>query len=149
MKMNLDDPKLTAYALGELEEPEKSAVARAIGDSPEAQRVVVETQQVARALRSQYELELNERWIAPRRFIAVTDDSFWSKAGPLAIAAVLTLLALIGALVLATNRSGSALHLAGSSPREQAESGRFSAVEGARGTERGSWRECHRKRHND
>ena len=130
MKMNLDDPKLTAYALGELEEPEKSAVARAIGDSPEAQRIVVETQQVARALRSQYELELNERWIAPRRFIAVPDDSFWSKAGPLAIAAVLTLLALIGALVLATNRSGSALHLAGSSPREQAESGRFSAVEG-------------------
>ena len=76
MKINLDDPKLTAYALGELEEPEKSAVARAIGDSPEAQRVVVETQQVARALRSQYKLELNEEWIAPRRFIAVTDDSF-------------------------------------------------------------------------
>ncbi|PYJ41192.1 MAG: hypothetical protein DME80_14135 [Verrucomicrobia bacterium] len=130
MKMNLDDPKLTAYALGELEEPEKSAVARAISDSPEAQRVVIETQQVARALRSQYKLELNEEWIVPRKFIAVTDDPFWSKAGPLAIAAVLTLLALIGALVLATNRSGSALHLAGSSPREQAESGRFSAVEG-------------------
>jgi hypothetical protein len=130
MKMNLDDPKLTAYALGELEEPEKSAVARAIGDSPEAQRVVVETQQVARALRSQYKLELDEEWIAPRRFIAVTDDSFWSKAGPLAIAAVLTLLALIGGLALATNRSRSALHLAGSSPREQAESGRFSAVQG-------------------
>ncbi|PYI48401.1 MAG: hypothetical protein DMF10_04285 [Verrucomicrobia bacterium] len=118
MKMNLDDPRLTAYALGELEEPEKSAIARAIADSPEAQRVVLETQQVAQALRLQYKLELKEEWIAPR------------KAGPLAIAAVLTLLALIGALVLATNRSGSALHLAGSSPREQAESGRFSAVEG-------------------
>jgi len=128
--MNLDDPKLTAYALGELEEPEKSAIARAIADSPEAQRVVLETQQVAQALRLQYKLELKEEWIAPRRFIAVTDDSFWSKAGPLAIAAGLTLLALIGALALATNRSGSALHLADSSPREQAESGRFSAVEG-------------------
>ena len=88
MKMNLDDPKLTAYALDELEEPEKSAVAHAVGDSPEAQRVVVETRQLARTLRSQYKLELNEEWIAPRRFIAVTDDSFWSKAGPLAIAAV-------------------------------------------------------------
>jgi len=130
MKMNLDDPKLTAYALGELDEPEKSAVARAIADSPQAQRFVIEIQQVARALRSQYELKLNEEWIAPRRFMAVSDDSFWSKARPLAIAAVLTLLALIGALVLATNRSGSALHLAGSAPREQAESGRFSAVEG-------------------
>jgi len=110
MKMNLDDPKLTAYALGELEEPERSAIARAIAHSPEAQRVVLETQQVAQALRLQYKLELKEEWIAPRRFIAVTDDSFWSKAGPLAIAAGLTLLALIGALALATNRSGSALH---------------------------------------
>ncbi len=54
MKMNLDDPKLTAYALGELEEPERSAIARAIADSPEAQRVVLETQQVAQALRLQY-----------------------------------------------------------------------------------------------
>jgi hypothetical protein len=130
MKMNLDDPKLTAYALDELEEPEKSAIARAVADSPEAQRVVVEIQQVARALRSQYKLELNEEWIAPRRLIAVTDDSFWSKAGPLAMAAGLTLVALIGALALATNRSRSAVHLVGSSPREQAESGRFSAVEG-------------------
>jgi Domain of unknown function (DUF3520)/von Willebrand factor len=128
--MNLDDPKLTAYALGELEEPEKSAIASAVADSPEAQRVVVETQQVARALRSQYKSALTEEWIAPKRLIAVSDDSFWSKAGPLAMAAGLTLLALIGALALATNRSGSALHLAGFSPREQAESGRFPAVEG-------------------
>jgi hypothetical protein len=130
MKMNLDDPQLTAYALGELEEPEKSAIARAIADSPQAQRVVVEIQQVARTLRSQYKLERNEEWIAPRRFLAVTDDPFWSKAGPLAIAAVLTLLAFIGALTLATNRFGSALHLAGPSPREQVEPSQFSAVEG-------------------
>src|SRR6266705_2772942 len=135
MKMNLDDPKLTAYALGELEEPERSAIARAIADSPEAQRVVLETQQVAQALRLQYKLELKEEWIAPRRFIAVSDDSFWSKAGPLAMAAGLTLLALIGALALATNRLGSALHLANSSPREQAKSGRFSAVEGEEATQ--------------
>ena len=128
MKINLDDPKLTAYVLDELEEPEKSAIARAVADSPEAQRVVVEIRQVARALRSQYKLELNEEWIAPRRLIAVTDDSFWSKAGPLAMAAGLTLVALIGALALATNRSRSAVHLVGSPPREQAESGRFSAV---------------------
>jgi hypothetical protein len=130
MKMNLDDPKLTAYALGELDEPEKSAVAGAIANSPEAQRIVVETQQLAQALKSQYELELNEEWILPRRFIAVADDSFWSKTGPLAIAAVLTLLAIIGALVLASNRSGLVVHLAGSSQRPQAEPSRFSAIEG-------------------
>src|SRR5438552_18519756 len=107
MKMNLDDPKLTAYALGELEEPERSAIARAIADSPEAQRVVLETQQVAQALRLQYKLELKEERIAPRRFIAVTDDSFWSKAGPLAIAAALTPRALVGAAAFATARCGS------------------------------------------
>ena len=28
--MNVDDPKLTAYALDELDEPERSAIARAI-----------------------------------------------------------------------------------------------------------------------
>lgn len=127
MKMNLDDPKLTAYALGELDEPERSAVARAIADSLEAQRVVLETQQVARALRSQYTLELKRESVAPRSFIAVADDSFWSKAGPLALAAVLALLALVGAIALGINRSGRALALAGSSSSEPA---RFSVVEG-------------------
>jgi hypothetical protein len=106
--MNLDDPKLTAYALGELDEPEKSAIACAIADSPEAQRFVLETQHLARGLRAQYRLELQRDSIAPTEFVAVADDSFWSKAGPLAIAAVLALLALIGAIALSTNRSGSA-----------------------------------------
>ena len=39
-KMNVDDPKLTAYALDELDEAERSAIARATADSPEMQRFI-------------------------------------------------------------------------------------------------------------
>ena len=41
--MNVDDPKMTAYALDELDEPERSIVAQATADSPELQRFVAET----------------------------------------------------------------------------------------------------------
>jgi hypothetical protein len=126
--MNLDNPKLTAYALGELDEPERSTIADAIADSPEAQHFVVETQQLARGLRARYRLELQRDSIAPTEFIAVADDSFWSKAGPLAIAAVLALFALIGAIALSTNRSGSAPTLP--------VAGQFAAVEAEEGTQR-------------
>jgi len=43
-KMSPDDPKLTAFALDELDEPEKSAIARALANSPEAQRFVADAQ---------------------------------------------------------------------------------------------------------
>jgi hypothetical protein len=127
MNMNLDDPKLTAYALGELEEPDKSTIARAVADSPEAKRFVLETQQLARVLKSQYKWDLERESKARARFMPVAVDSFWENAVPLAIAAALALLALVGAIALGINRSGSAPALAGLSSREPA---RFSAVEG-------------------
>ena len=52
--MNIDDPKLTAFALDELEEPEKSTIARAVAESPEAQRVVEETRELSRALKNEF-----------------------------------------------------------------------------------------------
>ena len=104
--MNIDDPKLTAYALGELDASERSIVARAIADSPEAQHFVADTQGFASALRSQYRLEQDRKFVAREKLMKLRDDSFWSKAGPLAIAAVLALLALIGAVALGTYRSG-------------------------------------------
>src|ERR1700745_3323016 len=118
MKMNIDEPRLTAYSLGELDEAERSTIARAIADSPEAQRFVASTQQFARALRSQYGYELEKELIARERFVAIHDDSFWSKAGPLAIAAVLAVLAVIGAVALGTNRLSGIAGLAGSSSGE-------------------------------
>ena len=119
--MNIDEPRLTAYSLDELDEAERSTIARAIADSPEAQRFVASTQQFARALRSQYGYELEKELIARERFVAIHDDSFWSKAGPLAIAAVLAVLAVIGAVALGTNRLSGIAGLAGSSSGEVAD----------------------------
>src|SRR5262245_6779024 len=131
--MNVDDPKLTAYALYELDEPERSAIARATADSPERQRFVVETQEFARALRSQYRLELQRGLVAPRKLTAIQGDAFWSKAGPLAIAALIAILAVVGAVMFSSNvlrispplRSNLPGYLAG----DRAQPNQFAAVE--------------------
>ena len=57
MKVNLDDPNLTAFALGELSPDEHAKMTEAIADSPEAQSYVAETQQFARLLRAEYEAD--------------------------------------------------------------------------------------------
>src|SRR6266567_8075385 len=101
--MNVDDPKLTAYALDELDEPERSAIARETADSPDVQRFVTETQNLARTLRSQYRVELQRDLIAGGKLTAIHGDAFWSKAGPLAIAALLAVLAVVGAVVFSSN----------------------------------------------
>src|ERR1043166_5109415 len=103
--MNVDDSKLTAYALGELDEPEQSAIARATADSPEVQRFVAETKELARVLRLQYRLELQRGLVAPEKLTAIQDDAFWSKAGPMAIAALIAVLAVVGAVMLSSNDS--------------------------------------------
>ena len=68
--MNVNDPKLTAYALDELDESERSAIRRATADSGEAQQFIAETQALARALRSQYRLELKRELVAPEKIAA-------------------------------------------------------------------------------
>lgn len=57
MKINLDDPKLTAFALGELSGEEQAAMEKAVASSPEAQEFVAETQQLSRLLKSEYAAE--------------------------------------------------------------------------------------------
>ena len=54
MKINLDDPNLTAFALGELSGAEQAAMEQAVASSPEAQEFVAETQQLSRLLKSEY-----------------------------------------------------------------------------------------------
>jgi Domain of unknown function (DUF3520)/von Willebrand factor len=103
--MNVDDPKLTAYALDELNEPERSAIAHATADSPEVQRFVAETQDLSRALRSQYRIELQRELIARGKLTAIHGDPFWSQAGPLAIAALIAVLAVVGAVLFSGNES--------------------------------------------
>ena len=97
--MNIDDPKLTAFALGELEEPERSAIEREVSASPEAQRVVDETRQVSRLLRNEFSAEVEQRSNSTANLVDIHDDPwFWSVARPLAIAAAITIFAIIGAI---------------------------------------------------
>lgn len=132
--MNFDDPKLTAYALDELDETERSKIARAIAESPEAQRFIADTQMLARTLKSGFGHELERETNARRKLGAVQEEAFWSKAGPLAIAALLAVLAAISAVALSGHRSAihgpseSALspELAGA----RAERQEFAAVQG-------------------
>jgi Ca-activated chloride channel family protein len=118
--MNLDDPKLTAFALDELDEPEKTAMARAIADSPEAQGYVEETRELAAALKNEFAADLemegrapaspasqssalqSEMGLNPRKNLSdIRDDPwFWSIARPLAIAATLAIAALIAGVAV-------------------------------------------------
>src|SRR5437763_2851196 len=104
--MNTDDPKLTAFALDELDEPERSAVASEVAQSPDAQRVVDETRDLARALKTEFAAELEvglarcadrtpQRGV-PTNLSDIHDDPwFWSIGRPLAIAAVLAIFGII------------------------------------------------------
>jgi anti-sigma factor RsiW len=65
MKVNLDDPNLTAFALGELDPDDHAKMAKAIADSPEAQSYVAETQRFARLLRGEYEGERHQPSTGP------------------------------------------------------------------------------------
>jgi Ca-activated chloride channel family protein len=121
MKMNLDDPKLTAYALGELDEAERSSIERAVAKSAEAQRLVDEIRELAGALKNEFAGELEKETPAledsrkvavqaahgfgpiggSRSLIDIRDDPwFWLIARPLAIAAVLALLAVVSGVAV-------------------------------------------------
>ena len=119
--MNIDDPKLTAYAVGELDEPERSAIARAVAESAEAQRIVNEIQELATGLKGEFAAEVEketpillsasesalqlaqafERTEHSRTLMDIHDDLwFWSIARPLAIAAVIALLAVVSGVAI-------------------------------------------------
>src|SRR6202162_2494852 len=118
--MNIDDPKLTAFALGELDKPERSAIESQVAQSPEAQRYVDEMRKLARALKDEFAAEIqnsvatglrpvDERraatWLHRRNLSDIHDDPwFWSIGRPLAVAASLSILAILSA-VLITSRS--------------------------------------------
>ena len=100
--MNPDDPKLTAYALDELDELERQAIARTVNTSPDARREIQETQTMARLLRAGFAADLENPADATTKPLAanlsdIRDDPwFWTRARPLAIAAVLAVFAVIG-----------------------------------------------------
>ena len=127
--MSVDDPKLTAFALDELDEPERSAVSQAVANSPELQRFVTDTRELARALQSQYRLELERGLVASVNLTTIRGDSFWAKARPLAIAALIAVLAVVGAVMFSTNDSGITTSLPSLPPKFAGEHAQFAPVE--------------------
>jgi Ca-activated chloride channel family protein len=101
--MNVDDPKLTAYALGELSGEEKARIAADVARSPETQEFVAETQEFAQMLKGEYEAECAAEPVRPKNLIDIRGDRwFWAIARPLSIAAVLALAALIAGVVISS-----------------------------------------------
>ena len=113
--MNIDDPKLTAYALDELDEAERAAILEEGAASPEVQREVQETQTMARLLRKEFaaeaeQLRHRENTDATKAPLSanlsdIRDDPwFWTRARPLAIAAVFAVFAVIGLAIFGSNK---------------------------------------------
>src|SRR5947207_255729 len=108
MKVNLDDPNLTAFTLGELSADDHAKMAEAVADSPEAQKYVAETQQFARLLRAEYEADRQQP--APRSPLIVRMEeerraSWRYQWGSLA--AALAIFAVIAAVSITTSQRES------------------------------------------
>ena len=78
--MKIDNPRLTAYALGELEERERSAIEKEIENSPEARAFVAQTRQLAAALREEFRAEVAESAQPWRNLLPLPYGRvFWSE----------------------------------------------------------------------
>ena len=83
-------------------------MARAVAESPEAQRFVDETRELATALKNEFASEIKTETAEPANLIDIRDDRwFWSIARPLAIAAALALLAVVSGVVVFSLRHES------------------------------------------
>jgi Domain of unknown function (DUF3520)/von Willebrand factor len=101
--MNLDDPKLTAYALGELSPAEESSMRQMVAGSPKAQNYVREVQDLADILRGEFRAELKAAALKPSNILPLPAPlSFWSDARWMSIglAALLAICTVIAAVVL-------------------------------------------------
>ena len=107
MNINLDDPKLTAYALDELSGAEKTEMERAVAASPEAQEFVQEVRLLSGNLRAEYEAEREAQPIPHTNIIPLPQvDEPWSISRRLALAATIALCATLGAVVIGTVQRG-------------------------------------------
>ena len=100
-------------------EPERSAIAREIAQSPEAQRYVQEQREFATELKNEFQTEVanNKSILVPTRrsFVDIREEPwFWSAARPLALAAAIAVLVILGAVVLGNYKSRS--NIASSNP---------------------------------
>jgi Ca-activated chloride channel family protein len=109
MQMNVDDPILTAYALGELPEEERARVAADVADSPEAQRYIAEIREFSHVLKAGYRSEQESAAVHRANLIDIRGDRwFWSIARPVSVAAIIAVAALIVGLVFSSKFHGPA-----------------------------------------
>jgi Ca-activated chloride channel homolog len=105
MKINLDDPNLTAFALGELSGAEQAAMEQAVASSPEAQEFVAETQQLSRLLKSEYTAE-HQHNLPPERspnIIRMEEQRrLWTSNQWGSLAAALAIFAVLGVVAVST-----------------------------------------------
>ena len=105
MKINLDDPNLTAFALGELSGAEYAAMEAAVASSAEAQAFVAETQQFSRLLKSEYATEQHQLPERSANIIRMEQQRrLWSSTQWGSLAAALAIFAVLGALAVSTIR---------------------------------------------
>jgi Ca-activated chloride channel family protein len=103
MNTNLDDPKLTAYALDELSGAEKEEMETAIAASPDAQEFVRELRLLTGNLRAEYAAERELHPIAHENIVPLAEkDEPWSLSRRLALAAGIALCACLGAVAIGT-----------------------------------------------
>ncbi len=103
MKISIDDPRLTAFALGELEGEEADQMKNLIDQDPEAKKYVEEIQNTARVLSTELDKESKPRLeVAEREAIFQKTDSprSWWKRWKVAVPAVSLLAAGVIGLVI-------------------------------------------------
>src|SRR5205085_4102121 len=92
------------YALDELSGEEKSQIDVAVAQTPVLQQAVTEIRELAALLRHEYAAQVEANAGTPKNLIDIREDPwFWSVARPLSIAALLALVAVIGAVAVGTH----------------------------------------------
>ena len=122
MNMNLDDPNLTAFALGELSGADKDALESSVAASPEAQAHVAEIQSLAALLRGDFHRDLQQAADKRLSIIALLEEgNFWSQRRwvSLAAAAVLAVCAVVAAIALSPKPSTLVAGKEKGTPRER------------------------------
>jgi Ca-activated chloride channel family protein len=105
MKINLNDPNLTAFALGELSGAEHAAMEEAVASSAEAQAFVAETQQFSRLLKSEYAADQQRPTERSANIIRMEEQRrLWSSTQWGSLAAALAIFAVVGAFAVSTIR---------------------------------------------
>jgi len=110
MNINLDDPKLTAYALDELAGADKAEMEAAVGASLEGQEVVRELRLLTSNLRAEYAAERESHPVVHNNILPLEQkDEPWSISRRLALAAAIALCACLGVIAIGTvKRAGFA-----------------------------------------